>query len=117
MTAGQKRPLRQRVWASDDKAEARNVGENLRDLAGVLQSIPKMRLVTISNQFYSDGGIVFSSPTRPVGVVNVYSETVDGTVSTSPLSGMTFDKGVVTLKLSALVAGVRYTTIRLLVIG
>lgn len=108
-----KRPIRKRVWASDDKAEARDVGENLRDTAAAIEGIPKGRTVNIQNQFYTNNGLVFSSPTRPTGILNVYSEAVDGTVVTSPLSGMTFDKGVCTVKFSALTPGVRYTTIRL----
>lgn len=116
MTVGKKRPIRRRVWASDDKAEARDVGENLRDVAQSLSALPSIRAVTIANQFYTDGGIVFSSTTRPIGIVNVYSETVDGQASTAALSGMAFDKGVCTVKLG-LTPGTRYTTIRLLVIG
>ena len=112
-----KRPIRKRVWASDDKASARDVGENLRDAAAAIDSFARSRPVTISNQVYTDSGLVFSSATRPTGIVNVYSETVDGTVSTSQLSGMTFDKGVVTVKFATLTPGVRYTTIRLQVFG
>ncbi len=118
MTVGQKRPIRSRVWAAeDDKVGARNVGENMRDIAANLQSLPKLRLVTIENQFYVAGGIVFGSPSRPLGVTNIYSEAVDGTVLNSLLSGMTFDQGVCTVQLSGLSVGTRYSTIRLLVIG
>jgi hypothetical protein len=117
MSIGQKRPIRTRVWASDEAPTSRSVGENMRDIAGAIDSLPRQRFVTIQNQFYTDGGLVFSSPARPTGIVNVYSETVDGTVSTSLLSGMTFDKGVVTVKFATLIPGVRYTTIRLQVFG
>lgn len=113
MSLGAKRPLRKRVWASNDKAESRDVGENLRDAAAAIESLPKGRTVTISNQFYTANGLVFSASSRPTGVVNIYSESVDGAVLTSPLSGMTFDKGVCTVKFSALTPGVRYTTVRL----
>lgn len=117
MTVGQKRAIRKRVWASDEAAGSRDVGENLRDVASAIESFPRQRVVTISNQFYTSSGLIFSSQSRPTGIVNVYSESVDGTVSTSPLSSMTFDKGVVTVKFSALTPGVRYTTIRLQVFG
>lgn len=115
--SGSNRTLRKRVWASNDKAESRDVGENLRDVAGAVERLSKARTITIQNQFYTDSGLVFSTAARPMGILNVYSETVDGTVSTSPISSMTFDKGVCTVKFSALVPGTRYTTIRLQVFG
>lgn len=108
--------IRKRVWASGDEAKARDVGENLRDVVGALAALPSIRTVTISNQFYTDVGLVFSATTRPLGIVNIYTETVDGTASTAALSGMAFDRGVCTVKLG-LTPGTRYTTIRLLVIG
>lgn len=112
-----KRPIRTRVWASGEKAESRDVGENLRDVAASILSLPGLRHVDIENQFYTTQGLVFPAASRPLGVVNVYSEAVDGTVLTSPLSSMAFSKGVCTVKFSALVAGTRYSIIRLLVIS
>lgn len=113
MTLGKNRPLRKRVWASGDKAEARDVGENLRDAAAAIEGLPRARTVVIRDQFYTTNGFLFESATRPTGIVNVYSEAVDGSVVTSPLSGMAFDRGVCTVKLSALTPGVRYSVVRL----
>jgi|SRR5262245_329771 len=115
MTA--KRPIRTRVWASGEKAESRDVGENLRDVAAVIATLPSLRQFDIENQFYTTQGLVFPCASRPLGVVNIYSEAVDGTVLTSPLSGLAFSKGVCTVKFSALVVGTRYSIIRLLVVS
>lgn len=115
--SSRKRVLRQRVWSGDDKAGSREVGENLRNAeSAILGQLPQ-RSVTFENQAYTADGLVFSAATRPLGIINIYSETADGTVTNGLLTGMKMNSGAVTVTFSELVPGTRYATIRLLVIG
>lgn len=116
------RVLRQRVWSDGEdgkeKADARAVGESLRNAESAILGQPRMRIVTFADQVYAGDGVSFASTSCPLAVLNVYSEKVDGLAqSTSTTSEWKFAGSTVTAKLPGLVAGTRYATIRLLVIG
>jgi hypothetical protein len=120
-----KRVLRQRVWGgtqsedgqdTDSKAEARNVGENLRNVESAFTLAPTTREVEFQNIVYVTEGFTFPQATRPRGVLMILSETVSGSVRTTALTGMTHGNGVVNVRFG-LTPGERYATIRLLVIG
>jgi hypothetical protein len=115
-----KRPIRRRLWGAadggDGKADARNVGENVRDLSSALLSLPPQRIVTFDNQVYTSDGLVFPQASAPLGVVMIWSETADGQIKTTALTGLKVGSGTATATFG-LVPGERYATIRLLVIG
>jgi hypothetical protein len=119
---GDKRVIRQRVWASDDdKAGSRQVGENLRQVESAVKAIPQLRIVELSNINYSStSGVDVANPTRPQGVIAIHVEQADGTQPTA-VSGTvvwTYSAGsTLNMKIVGLSNGQRYATIRLLVIG
>lgn len=119
--ADNKRVIRQRVWATDDKAGSREVGENLRQVESAVKAIPAMRIVELSNiNYQEDSGVDIATATRPMGVMAIYVEQADGT-QPSAVSGLvvwTYSAGSrLNMKIIGLSNGQRYAMIRILVIG
>lgn len=124
MSGIRKRVLRKRLWAGeadedgerDDRASARNVGENLRNVDSAIGDLPSMRLVVLNDFVYTDNGLVVAQSTRPLGLSLVWAETMDGVVKTANVEGLSFSGTSLNVRFD-LTPGERYSTIRLLVIG
>lgn len=119
--ADNKRVIRQRVWATDDKAGSRQVGENLRQVESAVKAIPALRVVELSNiNYQGSSGVDIASATRPMAVMAIHVEQADGT-QPSGVSGLvnwTYSAGSrLNMKIVGLSNGQRYATIRFLVIG
>jgi hypothetical protein len=116
MSNGKRTPLRQRSWPGD-KADSRAVGEALRGVSDAITGQPHFRVEPFFNRVYSSSGLTFAAKVPPLGVLCIYAEEADGTLTPAAVSGMTFNGATVTVTLSGLTAGTKYATIRLLVIG
>lgn len=119
--ADNKRVIRQRVWATDEKAGSREVGENLRQVESAVKAIPALRVIELNNLNYQGAsGVDVASTTRPMAVIAIHVEQADGT-QPSAVSGRviwTYSAGSrLNMKIIGLSDGQRYATIRFLVIG
>lgn len=113
-----KRVIRQRIWQGD-KADARAVGENLRDVQSAVDSAPSFRLVSLENYMYTDGGIAFAHPTNPQAVLNICNLDFAGMAFASSVmpTSLKYNSNTVSVNYSGMTNGVRYALVRLLVIG
>ena len=117
MTSIRKRVVRQRMWPGD-KADARAVGENLRNIDSSVTSQPAILKKSLDNIVYPEDGLTFALATPPWAVLNVFSQNVDGTWQGSAVAGdWVWRNGGVIVKFDGLTVGARYATIRLLVVG
>jgi hypothetical protein len=119
--SSRKRVIRQRLWTGesedDTKANARSVGENLRNVDSAVLATPAQRVIEFSNQAQPPDGYVFGQTSVPQGVLCIWAERTDGSVHTTALSSCKFDGSTMTARFAGLASGERYATVRLLVIG